>query len=413
MKRILPLLTGLLHICALGTALAQDASLFTLVNPVPKSCFGSTEEVRVTIRNAGTTTLTSVPVKVEVTGMVTQTLTATYTGSLAPNQTANLLVGQVNMSALGAYQFAAATQLAGDVRTANDALALKTMNAAGAVALPLPTLDFNAFTGSNLSTLYPGWYEARGENYPSEVKDAYWLSSNSAQTGLLGSTTAVIWLSKGRSLTQGTLNQRDWLVSPAFTATPATHLRFKMAITNRLSGTDPGIMGSDDVFKVMLSTDCAATFTPILTIDRNTGLTNALRQFDIDLSSYNGQNIILGMYATDNEIDDPEDFQFYLDDVEVSSSVSGLTERLADAGLRVYPNPAAGIVHLDFEKTVPTGTLELCTLQGQVIKNQVLKASSPAGTGLAFSISDVAPGLYLLRVKSEKRTAAYKIAIRR
>ncbi|MFN8299023.1 MAG: PKD domain-containing protein [Chitinophagales bacterium] len=105
------------------TPVALDAAATVLVSPSGSGICGvAGQNIVVQISNFGTSTLTSIPVTVSVSGPVSQVFNATYTGSLASGASTNFTVGAINMNVDGGtYIFNGQTSLPGDQNTANDA----------------------------------------------------------------------------------------------------------------------------------------------------------------------------------------------------------------------------------------------------------------------------------------------------
>jgi hypothetical protein len=177
--------------------------------------------------------------------------------------------------------------------------------------------DFTGYTGSNLPTVMPGWYEGTitttGGTTPSQsnpnTANSVWLNST-----VLGSTTAKV--------NMYTNTRNAWIVSPLMNITTASRLKFKAAITDDASASaDPaGMQGTDDKVYVLVSTDgCGAIWTPIHTFSASntTGLTNVLTDYNILLSAYTGQTIQVALQATDGPVDDAPDYDFHIGSIVV------------------------------------------------------------------------------------------------
>jgi hypothetical protein len=118
----------------IGTVAPVDVQATALVSPVTApGCYGNAQNVIVSVRNFGTTPLdfaaNNATVTVNVTGAVTQTLTATINSNALNNGnplpvmgSINVPVGTLNMLATGAYTFNANATATGDGNTANDAI---------------------------------------------------------------------------------------------------------------------------------------------------------------------------------------------------------------------------------------------------------------------------------------------------
>jgi hypothetical protein len=306
----------------LYTASTTDAGVTTLTSPVISGCYGASENLVVNIKNYGIAPISNVPVTVTVSGAASQTTTGTYTGTIPVSGTVSFTVGTLNMLTAGTYSFDASTSLPGDVNTINDAMTQTTRSVAPIVALP-QTVDFTGFTGANLSTPFPNWYEATGATIPTGTTSA-WTS----QTGVnsAGNITARINLY--------TTTRYEWIVGPKFTAASASQLSFDAAVTDWNSTTASDAMGSDDMVRVMVSTDCGVSYTPIYTVSATNSLSTTFTNFTVPLGSYAGQNIIVAFLATDGPVDDINDYDFHLDNINLYTAVP------VDAGAQTLVSPA-------------------------------------------------------------------------
>ncbi|MDX5348677.1 MAG: choice-of-anchor J domain-containing protein [Hymenobacteraceae bacterium] len=346
-----------------------DAGISTIVAPVTGKvgCYTTSEDVQVTITNYGSAALTSVPVTVTVSGAITQTISGIYNGNIAPGDSVVFTVGQVNLSQGGSFTFAAATQLSGDGDAANDAYQ-KTVGIETLQTLPSQTVTFTGYDGDNLSTLSQGWYERPGA----------WLQSNEMQTKHFGTKTARVYMFN--------TYRRDWIVSPRYSILPNAKLYFKAAVT-AWDHIIPNRMGVDDSLNVMVSTDCGATFTTLRAITDADTVPNTLTQFVVDLAAYAGQEIVLAFYATDGDIDDPLDYSFHIDDIQVK--VPGAV----DAGIAGLVQPqingcptAAETVEVTITNTGSTPlanipvTVNVTGAAPQTIQNTFVGPLAPGGS---------------------------------
>ncbi|MBP7810501.1 MAG: T9SS type A sorting domain-containing protein [Bacteroidia bacterium] len=306
----------------LFNTVATDAGVQALVSPATTGCYGASENLVVTIKNYGSASITNIPVTVIVSGAATQTSNATYTGTIIAGATVNFTVGTLNMLPAGTYSFDATTSLAGDLNTTNDAMAQTTRTVVPVVALP-QTVDFTGFTGANLTTFFPNWREGNTAIIPTGTT-SLWTS----QTGLngVGNITA--------RLNLYTTNRTEWIVGPKFSATSASQISFDAAVTDWNSTTLAAVMGSDDMVRVMVSTDCGVTYAPIFTVSATNSLSTTFSNFVVSLGAYAGQDIIVAFLGQDGPIDDTEDYDFHLDNINLYSAVS------SDAGVQALVSPA-------------------------------------------------------------------------
>ncbi len=296
--------------------LPSDVGATALVAPAAVACYGAAETVTVQVTNLGTTPLdlsvTPVTVTTNVTGAGTATLTGTAnTGVIAPNGTFNVTMsGTLNMSAAGAYTFNASTSMTGDAQAANDAMTPAFRTTVAPVATPL-TVDFTGFTGANLTTLFPGWYEASGATAP-QVSGSSWIEKNG-----LGSTANV-----NARVNLYSTGKYEWIVSPKFTVTSLTQFTYKVAMTDFAStsaDSDGGMLNTDDSVIVKISTDCGLSWSNLKIYSAATvsGISNSFISENISLAPYVGQNVIIAFYATEGVTNDAPDYDFHLDDINI------------------------------------------------------------------------------------------------
>jgi len=185
--------------------------------------------------------------------------------------------------------------------------------------------DLTGFTGSNLSTVFPGWYEASRVTGDDDVPS---MSNPTA-----GSST---WIS-GTALGATTLrlnlwddNRNEWIISPKMELEANSRLKFKAAITDFTyagAGTttaDPdGMQGTDDKVNVLVSTDgCGATWTVIHTFEASTttDLENVLQDFTLSLEEYTGETVQIAFQGIDGPNDDGPDYEFHIADIIIQET---------------------------------------------------------------------------------------------
>ncbi len=105
------------------TPLADDAEMVEIIAEF--GCGDSATAVSVVFRNLGQNTITSLPITVDLTGGLTTTLNATYSGSLASLDMDTMLVGTYNTySGVQGIMIDASVALSGDQDLSNDSLSV-------------------------------------------------------------------------------------------------------------------------------------------------------------------------------------------------------------------------------------------------------------------------------------------------
>ncbi len=121
-----PQRTDIVSVFKLAPDNANDVQVIAIDSP-QDGALSATESISITIRNAGSTTQTSIPVSYTVDGV---TVEETYTGSLAFNETASYTFTQTaDLSTIGAdYTIEASTNLENDEDTSNDTMSITVKN---------------------------------------------------------------------------------------------------------------------------------------------------------------------------------------------------------------------------------------------------------------------------------------------
>ncbi|KQB99987.1 S8 family serine peptidase [Pedobacter sp. Hv1] len=127
-----------------------DVALKAIVDPTAMGCANPTQNVKVTIKNLGTQSITNVPITVTITENTTTvaTLNTIYTGTLsALGETDVMLSGSFNAQAGKTYTMVAKTTLSTDPISANDQL-----SATLQTSTPPVVTESNAYLCSTLNT---------------------------------------------------------------------------------------------------------------------------------------------------------------------------------------------------------------------------------------------------------------------
>lgn len=281
-----------------------------------KECFTANETIVVRVKNHGIDTvdfsLNPLNVEVVINGPINQSFTSNIvSGILLPDSFLLVTVTtNADLSIYGTYAIQAKTDITGDGNMNNDSLLFSAQRTFTApTSLPL-FVDFTGYNGSNLTTIFPNWKEAQGAVTPVAI-NAKWVEV----TGLGSSTniTAAVNLSS--------TNKYEWLIGPKIKATPNTLLKFKIAVTQANSLTEPSTMGTDDKLEVKLSADCGLSWITIATYNASSNLTPLLEEQYIDLSGYVNQDIIIGFYATNGTTLDTKNYELHLDDIKLLEAV--------------------------------------------------------------------------------------------
>lgn len=307
----------------------------SLITPQQGSCFSATEQVIVAVKNFGSSALNFATTPLTLTSSVSGPNPLSFpskivnTGSLAPFTSMNVVVSTAyDMSVNGNYTFNASAAISGDGDLLNDAMPAQKRSTTLAASLP-QSVNFNGYSGNNLSTTTVVWHEAAGITPQGTASN--WVSQNNL--GAIGNVSARINLFSNTS--------NEWILSDNIYIENNSTLKFSVAVTNYNSVLQADTMGSDDALVVKISTDCGSTWNTLMALNSQSGLTNTLTQKTISLSAYSGQEVKLAFLATDGNIDNSNDYDLHLDDIVVSSTnitgIRNVEERSIE--MNIYPNP--------------------------------------------------------------------------
>lgn len=151
---------------------STDAGITNITNSDPDGTCAGPNNLTVRIKNYGSATINSVPVKVTVINPDNSviTLNETYTGVLAPNAEDDfMLTGTFNTTAGATYQITATTNLSGDMVTANNQATVNIVTATPPAASALQAYycgDTNQYLLNGLSDGTILWYKGLNDTTP-------------------------------------------------------------------------------------------------------------------------------------------------------------------------------------------------------------------------------------------------------
>lgn len=175
----------------------------------------------------------------------------------------------------------------------------------------LPIVDFTGFTGSNLSTIAPGWSEANSTSSPSGTTSS-WTRDDFGNVVANGDAAKINLFNTGKD---------EWIISPSFLANANSQLEFDLALTD-FGNTDSAGMGSDDSLEVRITTDGWVTYTPLATWTSTSVISNVGQHETISLAAYAGQTVNIAFYGSEGTTNDPEDVDVFIDNIEILNPLS-------------------------------------------------------------------------------------------
>jgi len=160
----------------------------------------------------------------------------------------------------------------------------------------------------------PCWQENKGsvEDGPVGTQNiSGWAGDEFANTGSNGSARINLHYN----------NRKDWLLSPLMDLSAGGYeLNFDVALT-KFGNTIPEEMGSDDEIQLLYSED-GLNWTNLYTWNNGNEPSNTGDNINLEITNIIGSAVRFAFWATDGEIDDPKDFDFFIDNFTVRNQAN-------------------------------------------------------------------------------------------
>ena len=213
------------------------------------------------------------------------------------------------------------------------------------------------------------------------------------------------------------------LFSPTynFSAMPGIALTFKWAGAER----DTTTHSSYDVLSVMFSTNCGASWTPRLLRNIKTSTSgvsgivngsfyptsNQFKQEVVPLSSLVSSTNVLFKFKFTTDVGSSNNF--YIDDINLSSTVTSITEKEGDLkNVIIFPNPAIENVTIAFDLLESKSVeINVCDVLGRVVKS-IAKQTVPSGlNNLSIPVNNLSKGIYFIKINVDEVISLQKVII--
>ncbi|KFF20942.1 GEVED domain-containing protein [Chryseobacterium sp. JM1] len=179
-----------------------------------------------------------------------------------------------------------------------------------------------------------------------------------------------------------------WLKTVPFDLSAGGYrVKFDYGVTAFLD-TSASNMGSDDVVQFLVSGDGGSTWMILQTWDAANGPTNTSTTYSYNLTSYTGANTIFAFYGSDGTADDPEDYEFFVDNFKVETASLSTSEVFkAKDIIKAYPNPFTEV--LNISKADLVKSVSVSDVSGRLVKT----IDNPSS---ALHLGDLKQGLYFV-----------------
>lgn len=387
--------------CQSVTTVPLDAGISAITKPSGSLGCSPTFTPNVTLKNWGTTTLTSCKINYKVDAGTASLYN--WSGSLAAGATATVNLPAVTASA-GTHTFTAYTSAPNggtDGQTTNDSYS-SNFSVVGSTGMSMPLTE--GFEG----TTFPpsGWTLNNPDNATTWAR-----TTVAAKTGV-----ASAFMDNYNYNASG---QVDELIAPSVNLTGGTSPVLTFQVAYQMY-TDPSTSPNySDTLNVMISTNCGSSYTSIYkkfsSTLATTNPTFSTTQFTPTSSQWRMETISLSTYSASTgaivKFHHTTDFenQMYIDDVNISATM-GINVYAALAGIQIYPNPSAdGKFFVDVKQN-ESQVQKLSVYD--VLGNKVYGIDQHIPTGFyEMNLDNLSNGTYLVEIIKDNKPVYTKVVI--
>ncbi len=207
--------------------------------------------------------------------------------------------------------------------------------------------------------------------------------------------------------------QKDYLLTPRIdlSGSLSTKLIFSVAYARYNSSTN-------DTLKVLISTDCGASWTTLYnkagatlstapnTTSSFTPTSSQWRSDTVSLAAYTGQPEVLFMFMT--TVNDGNNI--YIDDIQIPSIPTAVTSNPVTEEIKVYPNPGNGNFTVELASLPnPEAAIDVYNMFGQKIITGY-KANFSSGK-LNLDFNELSTGNYFMEIKTSAGMFYSKLSV--
>ena len=245
-------------------------------------------------------------------------------------------------------------------------------------------------------TNYPaGFTESEGPFGAPDAtdNDSAWDTSDFLNDATLG---------KGAKVNIYGTTRDEYLISPTFDLSAGTHyLNIDAGITDwNGTGADAGGMDVDeDYVSLVFSEDDGATWSELYRWDSTSGLTNASQAMpEVSISS-TSSTAKFALYAYSGV--SGADYDFHVTNFQVTTTTPGTATNILE-GFSLYPTIVKE--ELNFRSQNNVETITVFNLLGQKVFS-----GAPNTNNSSINLSNLRPGVYVVKVSAEGKIGSYKI----
>ena len=245
-------------------------------------------------------------------------------------------------------------------------------------------------------TNYPsGFSESEGPfGAPSAtVTSSAWSTSDFLNDATLG---------KGAKVNIYGTTRDEYLISPTFDLSAGSHyLNIDAGITDwNLTGADAdGMDENDDYVAVLLSEDDGATWSELYRWDSTSSLTNAAEAMPEVTLSTTSATAKIALYAFSGV--SGADYDFHITNFQITTTTLGTATNTLE-GFTLYPTIVKE--ELNFRSQNNVEAITVFNVLGQKVFS-----GAPNTNNSSVNLSNLRPGVYVVKVSAEGKIGSYKI----
>ena len=265
--------------------------------------------------------------------------------------------------------------------------------------------NFNICVGSPIGTITPNfsddfstldnWTESQGPfGAPSATDNtSSWVSSDFLNDATLGN---------GAKVNIFSISIDEYLISPTFDLSAGTHyLNLDAGLTdyNGTGADADGMDVDDDYVALVFSEDDGATWSELYRWDSSSGLTNAAEAMPEASISSTSSTAKFALYAYSGA--SGADYDFHITNFQVTTTTLGTSTNTLE-GFTLYPTIVKEALNFRSQNNVEAITV--FNVLGQKVFSGV-----PNSNNSSINLSNLRPGVYVVKVSAEGKIGSYKI----
>lgn len=368
----------------------NDAGVSAVSSPGSFACGTSFTPV-VTIRNYGSSPLTSCTINYQVDANPVQTYN--WTGNLASLATTQVTLPSITV-ALGTHTFTSSTSNPNGVADGNTVNDQKTtiFNAVSNMNLPYTEGIQNTLPSSNIGVDNPD----NSTTWTKSTPGGFGNSSHSAKMDCYNYATT---------------GEKDYLIIPPMDFSSSSSLSMTFNVAYR-----PYNATYYEKLDVEISTDCGNSWTNVYSKQSTvlatasastsafTPTSSQWRTETINLNTYAGQASVMARFICTNGYGN----NLYIDDINISGTTGEIDKVDISKYISIFPSPTNGNVYINISSAITEDVnLKVINALGEVVSEKA-KISSKE---INLDLSENPSGMYFIEVTSSEGMSIQKIML--